>query len=264
MRLRRTIGQLYNALLSIQVLAGFSAVLVGGVQKADANSLAKIAAVAPEVQRSLAWLQTSAWWLLPSLLVVSGGLGLLKKLLGPPWLWNTVHSYLDSFREEAFNVGSDDAEHHHRVTLFRYRSWRWRFCRWPWSGWLVPVERSGHTTQASVSVYRAPDDADRAEGVAGMTWARRKVVNVTNLPDLSDNPSREDMQRYAKASGMTLEAVRKKLPKARSFCGIPVETKAGVWGVLILDSRSADGINANSQTLYRPLGKFLAKLLERV
>jgi len=195
---------------------------------------------------------------------MSGGLGLLKKLLGPPWLWNTVHSYLDSFREEAFNVGLDDAQHHHRVTLFRYKPWYWHFRRWPWSGWLVPVERSGHTTQASISVYRAPDDADKAEGVAGMTWARRRIVNVSNLPDLSEDPSRDDMQRYAKATGMNLEVVKKKRPKARSFCGIPVEIKGEVWGVLVLDSRSADGINTNSQILYRPLGKFLAKILERV
>lgn len=263
-RARRSVGNLYSAILGVQVGAGFTAVLIGGLQKADTESISRLATAAPRLASFAVGLQQASWWLLPTLLIVSGGLGLLKKLLGPPWLWQTVHSYLDVFREDVFNFGPDDAVHHHRVTLFKYVGWCWRLEKWPWSGWLVPVERSGHTTQSQISVFRAPDDADHAEGVAGMTWARRGQVMVSHLPDLEASPSDDAFRAYSRATGVSVADLKRKVPRARSYCGLPVEVKGNLWGVLIFDSRSPDGINHDSQVLFRPLGKYLGKLLERV
>lgn len=264
MRARRLVGKLYNVLLATQVVAGFLAVFIGGLQKADKAQIDELARSLPGLAAAAKGLQDRAWWLLPALLIASGGIGLLKKVLGPPWLWQTVHSYLDVFREDAFNVGPHDAIHHHRVTLFKHVGWCWKWAQWPWIGWMVPVERSGHTTQSKISVFRAPDDADRAEGVAGMTWARKAEVAVSHLPDLETDNSDEAFKAYAKATGVSVDRLRRKVPKSRSYCGFPIEVKGHLWGVLVLDSRSPQGVHDQHQLFFRPLGKYLGKLLERV
>jgi hypothetical protein len=264
MRARRVIGWAHTALLGAQILAGFLVVVVGGIQRANEKSIEEFRSHWVLGADIAGGAQTAAWWLLPLLIIVSGVLGLLRKLIGPPWLWHTVHSYLDTFRDEAFEVGPDDDLHHHRVTLFRHVGWCWRFAKWPWSGWLVPVERSGHTTQSSISVFKAPDDADNAEGVAGRTWARRRIMMVSNLPDLGAETSEDALKRYCEATGISVDWARKRRPRARSFCGMPVEVKGQLWGVIVLDSRSPNGIKAESQLSYRPLGKYLGKILERV
>jgi hypothetical protein len=171
---------------------------------------------------------------------------------------------LDYYRAEVFAVGADDAMHHHRVTLFRYKGWCLVRRQWPWSGWLLAQERSGHTTRIGISIFKAPDDADQAEGVAGKTWAKAGVVNVSHLPDLDDAPQEKDFESYSRATGVSVEWLKKRRPKARSFCGIPVEVKGASWGVIVLDSRNPDGIPVSSEVHFRPVGRILGKLLERV
>jgi hypothetical protein len=258
---RRFVSRAYNAFLAAQIVAGVAAAVIGAILKADSQALAQRSIALSEF---VTWAQGVAWWVLPLLLVLSGTLGFVRKLLGPPWLWKAIHGYLDVFQADAFNRGPDDAQHHHRVTLFKHVGWCWILRRWPWSGWLIAVERSGHTTQTNISSFRAPDDADQAEGVAGMTWARNREVGVTKLPDLAGSPTDDDFRTYAKGSFLSVEQLKKKIPKARSMYGIPVEVKGALWGVIVLDSRSPDGIRSDVQTFYRPLGKFLPKLLERL
>ena len=202
-------------------------------------------------------------WLLPILVLVSGALGTIRRVVGPPWVWDAVHHSLDALQRDVFETEKEDALHHHRVTLFKRVGWRWCFAKWPWSGWLLPVERSGHTTQLTRAAFRAPDDADNAEGVAGLTWASNRVRVIENLPDLSVGRD-EDFEAYARATGVTVSWLKSNMPKSRSFGGIPVEVKSKLWGVLILDSRSPNGIKKDSTNLYRPMSKVLAKLLERV
>jgi hypothetical protein len=146
---------------------------------------------------SLVWIQNRAWLLLFAVgiyLVISE---IFRKVIGPPWVWDAIHHSLDLFQDYAFLPQPGDMLQDHRVTLFRHVRWRFCLMKWPWSGWLVPVERSGHTTRRTSVAFRAPDDANEAEGVAGVTWAGKLPVPVLDLPDMSVKSSLEDVDLYA-------------------------------------------------------------------
>lgn len=205
-------------------------------------------------------------------------------VIGPPWVWATIHSILNEFREHAFRAETTgDPLHYHRVTLFKHvrmkwwlshESWRSRFWPWgkgryPWSGWLVPVARSGHTTKSSSTVFLAPDDADHAEGVAGKTWALNSTLPVSKLPNLQDSPNQEQIADYSRRTFASEDWLRTRLgndkPLPQSLHGIPVEVKGKPWGVLVLDSRSANGVKmARAGRLVSVVGVILDNLLERV
>ena len=109
-----------------------------------------------------------------------------------------VNQALAKFRKTCFpDVPNGEPLDNNRVTLFKRVAWKWRLKEWrnplwPWgwwrfpgSGWLVAVNRSGHATQGSSSAFLAPDDAPQAEGVAGRAWRGDGTIRVPNLPDLS-------------------------------------------------------------------------------
>lgn len=109
-----------------------------------------------------------------------------KSWLGNRWAKESLQAFLNDFRKVAFRNGAKGAEFHDQVTLFKYKKWLWCPLLWkrrkPWSGWLVPVMRSGHTTKNTSTVFWAPQDyPDKAEGVAGVAWAQNGVVTVNNL-----------------------------------------------------------------------------------
>jgi len=116
-------------------------------------------------------------------------------------------------------------------------------------------------------LFRAPDNPNAAEGIAGRTWAIGKIVLVDNLPDLSVNSSQKpaDLELYAEKTGVKVawlkEALRKQQFLARSFCGIPVEVKGRLWGVIVVDSRRPKIVAA--EETYRLVSRVLGKLLER-
>jgi hypothetical protein len=129
----------------------------------------------------------------------------------------------------------------------------------------MPVERSGHTTRRRISIFLAPDDADRAEGIAGQTWAQNQVVLVSDLPSLEGNDvSQEIIQEYARRTWISEDFAHSRRPQARSFCGIPVEVKGKLWGVIVIDSRGTKVAGTRSVRLYTLVGRFLGKLLEKV
>lgn len=264
MRLRRALSWFYSLALWAQIAAGAVIASIGGLQKADIPDLRLKAPGLAGLFDYLTALQSNAWWVLPVLAILAGILGLLRKHLGSPWLWGAVHQHLDVIRELAFNLQPNDAVHHHRVTLFKHVPWAWCLRKWPWSGWLVAVERSGHTTQNSIAFFRAPDNPDHAEGVAGMTWARNGTVAVSKLPQLTAQSTDEELKAYSAAAGVSVEWLRRRLPQAQSICGIPVEVKGRLWGVIVLDSRSPTGLAEGGQVMYKPASKLLAKLLERL
>ena len=73
--------------------------------------------------------------------------------------------------------------------------------RWPGSGWLVPVARSGYSTKNTRTRFLCPDDTDSAQGVAGRAWAGLAAVEATQLPDVTDpNCSEADLRSYAEAT----------------------------------------------------------------
>jgi GAF domain-containing protein len=60
--------------------------------------------------------------------------------------------------------------------------------------------------------------------------------------------------------------MRKRLSMARSYLGIPIEVKGERWGVIVLDSRSPNGIRPPEglpYDTYRVMAKFLEQMLER-
>ena len=249
-------GYIYRALSILQWIAGIVWVTIGASVKADPSRWQLVSDL-------LIWLQQYAWVTVPSLTVALGLMQLARLTIGPPWVWDTVHYLLDNFREYVFE-GESGPLHHHRVTLFKYTRMRFRLCRWPWSGWLVPVERSGHTTRRSRTIFLAPDDADQAEGIAGQTWAQNRVVVVNGLSDINENPSRDMLAEYAQQTWIPETWVlQKQRQHARSFCGIPVQVKGKLWGVIVLDSRNPEVIDQNADKFYRLIGRFLGKLLER-
>jgi len=177
----------------------------------------------------------------------------VRRWLKPPVVWSQVHLLLTELQKFAFKTELENAApvYEHRVTLFR-RGWRLAPCRWPWSGWLIPVERSGHMTRTTNTVFRAEEASSKVEGIAGYTWARSAIVSVGELPDLEvealrrlePNLQTEAIDEYAQRTLVTPEVVRQRIAEgktlARSYCGIPVEVRGKMWGVIVIDSRNPE------------------------
>lgn len=264
MRARTAINLFFNVALGAQIFAGGLVVVLGGLQKADLDKFQAALNPPAWLISSLVSVKDNGWWILPVVSIFAGAIGLLRKLLGSPWLWSYVQTLLNTMAQSAFNVKETDGGHYHRVTLFKHVPWLWCCRKWPWNGWLVAVERSGHTSQSGIAYFRAPDNADQAEGVAGITWARNKMVMISNLPDLRDSPADEDFEAYSKATFVSVARLRASLTGSRAFCGVPIEVKGRLWGVLVLDSRSPDGIREDGKLLYMPVSKLLGKVLENL
>jgi hypothetical protein len=110
----------------------------------------------------------------------------------------------------------------------------------------------------------APDDADRAEGVAGKVWQQDKVLVVIADKAIDSSAADGEIEAYANATNVTRQWVRSQLNAgkvlAASFQGIPVEVKGQRWGVLLLDSRdptAAAKANLNMSNHAYILGKLL-------
>ncbi len=222
----------------------------------------------------LLWTQMNSPLLLIVFFLVSYA-SRLRKYITPPTTWKKIHSLLDELQQLLFKEENDRAEplHHHRVTLFK-RGWCYRMRRWPWSGWLIPVERSGHMTRKTTAMFRAPDDPNMLEGVAGYTWARRAFVSIGELPDLYDmdgldpNLQAKAIAGYARRTLVDQTWVRNRLLErrtlGRSFCGIPVEVSGGrLWGVIVVDSQTQEPkAGSQHEVSYRLIASVLGKLLE--
>lgn len=170
----------------------------------------------------------------------------LRKFMVHPVTGKVIHAVLTYQQKHIFQDEGEIA-YEHRVTLFLMKRWAWTLRCWPWSGWLVPYERSGALTRKSRSCFRATaNQPSRHEGIAGSTWAKQgRTVVVEDLPDLQDpdNPPTEAMIRdYAKRTLVSPEWVRKHLklgkPLALSYYGHPVEINGIIVGVIVVDSRN--------------------------
>jgi hypothetical protein len=216
------------------------------------------------------WLNQYSWFIAPGTLLY-GGLKFTTNRIGQPWIYRHVHTILDSAREYVFSDRSSML-HQHKVTLYKRVTWYWKFkCKpwsyryFPWSGWLIPIVRSGHTQQNPKAVFMAPtNNADRAEGIAGKTWLCNKMVSIYGLPDVSGNCSEGATVHYAQSTNVTPNWVSQNKPPAKSLCGIPVEVEGEVWGVMVFDSREDKEIpKTRIDTFVKLQNKSLTKILER-
>lgn len=232
------------------------------------------------------WFSTLLTWLTTWGPVIIIGLGLFGALsagisswIGPPWAIKAIQKALNQYRAEAFDGIVGDPEHDHRVTVYRHRwafwIWPWRCWykpwgkgRWPGSGWLVPVVRSGHATKKGIPVFLAPDDADNAEGVAGVIWNRGAFV-VTDLPDLSGTPTEEMIKEYARKSFVSVEWVQRRLAQGkrcyRSIGGYRIEVNNEPWGVVVSDSIRENCIKTKGyvQVFQKLIPFFIGELMKR-
>ena len=191
------------------------------------------------------------------------------------WLLSVIQSALTQFCDQMFGSlqgGKDE----HRATLFVrrgfaiWRTWPWRIDRHPWSGWLVPVVRSGHATQTIRSRFLAPDNAAKCEGIAGYTWRTRAIQTVTGQAALTAMSSEADLEVYCQRTKTSMPWLRERLKAGeelpRALRGIPVEVDNKLWGVIVLDSKEPQpfSVDRNGQGhLTRMFSFTISKLLER-
>jgi hypothetical protein len=267
MNSRKKLHWIFNTVFGVSVFC--SAALFPAVLKVQSDSLP------PILKSPLIGLQGQLWWLFVLTFVLAFLAKSADKRICDQWGHETVKEMLDILRDVGF-PGSQDPVHYHRVTLFRYRKW-WPCLRvWPWSGWLVPVVRSGHTTLNHRTCFLAPDDADQAEGVAGRCWSTKSVVLVPSegskvpLPQIHDEEQRPHDPRvpadtYARATFVSTDWVLKMKPHSRSFLGIPVVVHGAPWGVIIVDSRGNAIQRAKEiYTSYLAIARPFIKCLERL
>jgi hypothetical protein len=262
MRKRGLWSFVYKGLAILQYTCALAIATISACLKADPTSLTDTGW--QFLKAPLQSVQHAAWFTIPLLTITLGIAQITRNQIGPAWVWDHIHMLLDSFQESVFGDEAGDL-HHHRATVFkRVRFGRgWRF--WDWRGWLVPLERSGHATRRSKSIFRAPDDADKAEGVAGSAWAGRRTIYIEGLPDLSGDTSLNALQNYASATRCTTKWLAKHKPCSRSFCGIPLDVRGKRWGVVVLDSRN-EQIKQKTDLIdnfFRINGRYLSKLMER-
>lgn len=243
--LRDALSEKVNLYLGcVKYISAFIVLFMSAVLKAP---ILKI----PYIPFFISLCQHNAWWIIILFTFVGGMAQYFSNRIGSPGNWQIVQYLLDLYREEIFNKDEntkEDAEHFHRVTLFKHFSWRWALVRWPWSGWVVPVARSGSTTRTKIQCFHASKERpDDAEGVAGQTWVRNRPVLVSALPDLSiENPQNTDIQEYAKRAYVTEEWIRNRMRtnrrglQCRSLFGVCIEAKGVPWGVLVIDSRNPE------------------------
>lgn len=152
-----------------------------------------------------------------------------------------IKAVLDALRDSYFEGAAGDERHHNRVTLFRPdRSQRKlkRYCR------------SGTQWQRSGTSFKISDDNEHAnEGVAGQAWFSDATVSA-QLP-APTNPwddNHADCIAYAEAGYLLARKACDLNVKSRSILATPVrDTKGARWGILVLDSRTPNGLKADRQ-----------------
>lgn len=228
---------------------------------------------------TIAWLQSYSFpiWLSLGILSI---LGWLLRWRGDPWIWDKLQVLLDKFQEIAFSSYANHIKDHHRVTLFKYKKWHWRIStpmtkgtwpwtkdRLPWSGWLIPILRSGRTSQKTKAVFMAPDNGNLAEGVAGKAWVANNIIVAPNLPNLSSSSSDQQIARYAKRTTCPAPIVKDYVARGRdlprSIGAIPIEVNNVPWGVLVLDSREEKGVTPELLNSYTLIVNSISQLLEK-
>lgn len=252
-----------------QLVAAGAVVLFGAALKADLAQFAN----APAIPSLLKWMQGSAW-----LVVVLGPITVAaiqwgRRRFGSPWAWEAIQKLLDEFRNEVFSERTDDPLDHHRVTLFKYHKVAVGLCDpRDWWHWLIAVARSDHLTKLRIRRFRAPDDAERCEGVVGRAWRCKGWVLVPKPGEaslaLTSTSPETSIETYAKETGVDVEWVRRQIkhgrPLAASYAALLVRLKGQPWGVLVLDSRSPGTIDVAKLERFKALGNLLTPLLERV
>src|SRR5258708_766444 len=182
-----------TSLGSIRWIAALMVSVIGACLKADEHT------VWPVIAHIIVALRSTAWWTVPSLTILAAVSTKVRDVLGNRRKWKVVQVVLDHYWQESFakdDDTKDDPHHFHRVTMFKHC--RFHFGKWPFSGWMMAVARSGHSTKSGIRCFRASlDKPDEAEGVAGRAFAYQKIVTVHDLPKPNAAKTNDDdVKRY--------------------------------------------------------------------
>lgn len=262
-----------NILKYVQALSVFFSALVAGALKANPNS--PWFNNHPILKLYIDTCQNSAWWFIPVSALVLSAIQGWKRFFIKDTTWRVIHSLLDDFRNTVFDDSPE--QHLHRVTLFQHKRFYFlsifnkpvKRLRNPWSGWLVPIERSGNVTRNIRVLFWAPlDDPDKAEGFAGDVWKRRKCLYVSSLSDLSERPNEKNIKKYADRTKSDINYIRTRVKEGKlfalSYWGIHVEVDGEPWGVIVIDSRNQEIAKSDQiRQIFEPFGKCLCHLLKK-
>lgn len=225
----------------------------------------------PNFKEFLTVNQKYAFLVVPGISILVGTATYFKTHFGTNNTWNTVSSLLDEYKK-AIVEGSEnfqsEPDYYLRITLYKYVRWRSAFCLYPFTGWMVPIARTGHTTiSRKIPRFRTPVAyPDNAEGVAGQVYVQKKIISIYDLPDLNADTSDEAFDEYAKKGFVTNIWLKKRHSHtSRALLGVPIEVKNKPWGVLVIDSRGPEEITTEetlNSTQYKMLANVLGKLLE--
>jgi hypothetical protein len=260
-------SKIYPAFGAIAWVSGISATLLDGLGKADVTTFPS--SVQP-LKAMIVLAQGQEWYLVPALAIITGLCVVARNRIGEPWVWGAIHHLVDSYRDFVFSDFESDNLHEHRVTLFRFYRWYQYPCllHYPWTDRLMPVARSGHTSQKTDVSFRVPTDPQQAEAFIGRVWTAFQTLTVVNLPDLYVDSSKDKIREYSEKCFCSEVWIRDRLTKrrimGRSFCGIPIRVKGIEWGVIIIDSRHPRALGKDGEKFYDLMGRSLGKLLERV
>lgn len=212
--------------------------------------------------------------------------GFLAKHAGDPWVWDKLQYLIDKMRDKVYDGYTQGRLDQHRVTLFKRRRfvlrirrpgtsliWPYgrctsRYC-FPWEGWLVPVLRSGHTSQSTKSVFLAPhgNNSHEVDGVVGQAWARNTTVIVNDLPELNSDSPPDLIEEYSRktfcdSSIASMYFQQGRMPP-RSIGAIPIEVTGSIWGALVLDSADPQGVTEESINNFTLTAGLIGQLLEK-
>jgi hypothetical protein len=271
--LRRNASSKWSLILNATgAISSFLVIVIGALLKLNPAEYGN----SPTFQSGLLLSQSWAWLSIPVFAVSAALSQTIRSRIGSTNTWITVSYLLNQYRDALFEkhaTAQDDPEYFHRITLFKYVGWRWAFAMWPWTGWMVPVARTGHVTHNwRIPRFRAPvSDPDKAEGVAGQTYVRNRMIPVAVLPEINAQTQDNELETYCRrafvSDGWLKRRVHRKNPKAmpRSLLGIPLEVGGAPWGALVVDSRSPDEISSKralKNDRYKTMTEVLSKLLQ--
>lgn len=142
----------------------------------------------------------------------------------------------------------------YRVTLFRWAKWsfrgwlqhrktRLRRRLWPWSGWLVPVARSGenHFSSTRFCAPRSmPQGHVTGHGICGTAWLVGQA-DASGLPLLMTNSLKSDVALYSSQTHICENEVSARIADGRSLARALYAERISPkgkpnWGVVIYDS----------------------------
>ncbi len=166
---------------------------------------------------------------------------------------------LDSLHEIYFEDVPEAQRYENRVTLFKTNG----------RGTCLHFYcRSGTQYQRKVQSLRIDSNNQTGnEGIAGQAWFRNATVSKYDLPECPNPWSDSDPAciKYANESLLPMEKARKLNVKSKSIVATSIERLKGQerkqWGVLVLDSRDAKGIDPNKERMVRSFAAALGKLL---